>query len=281
VELDPGEGYWIHVSSAANLTVPAPAEQEYHYDSQGRRLGSIVIYDGVNQIAKYDDLGNLLVSYFQGPGIDNPVSMTINGQTYYYHMDALGSVTELTDASNAVAQSYRYDAFGSIIQQTGNVQNPFTYTGREYDPETGLYYYRARYYDAKVGRFLSRDPVFSTNVYTYVKNHPIMRTDPTGMVECSCSPERRLEYLRCVRGVFDQYVKDLNDCQSAWAICSAGCLPKCGWLNPACIAECEIACETIAMGCFLWSWTKCGRALLDCAKTTHCPHEGEKCQMWS
>ncbi len=36
------------------------------------------------------------------------------------------------------------------------VTNPYTFTGRRFDPESGLYYYRARYNDAKLGRFLSR-----------------------------------------------------------------------------------------------------------------------------
>jgi RHS repeat-associated protein len=160
------------------------------------------IYDGENQIAKYDDLGNLLVSYFQEPSIDNPISMrraAAGGDlTYYYHADSLGSVSELTDANGEVAQSYRYDAFGSIVQGSGNVQNPFTYTGREFDPETGLYYYRARYYDAKTGRFESRDPLFQfigsyrpgalrfydelRNNYLYVANNPILLADPTGLL---------------------------------------------------------------------------------------------------
>jgi RHS repeat-associated protein len=35
----------------------------------------------------------------------------------------------------------------------------YAYTGREWDPETNLYYYRARYYDPKVGRFISEDPL--------------------------------------------------------------------------------------------------------------------------
>ena len=40
-----------------------------------------------------------------------------------------------------------------------NFKQPYTYTGREYDEETGPYYNRARYYDAKVGRFISEDPI--------------------------------------------------------------------------------------------------------------------------
>src|SRR5204863_8189922 len=56
--------------------------------------------------------------------------------------------------------------------------------GREFDAETGLYYYRARYYEPTNGRFLSEDPmgVFGgTDFYIYVENNPITGNDPTGL----------------------------------------------------------------------------------------------------
>ncbi|MCE5312510.1 MAG: RHS repeat-associated core domain-containing protein [Nitrospiraceae bacterium] len=53
-----------------------------------------------------------------------------------------------------------YKSFGSsaTAMYTEFVQ-PYAFTGREFDQETGLYYYRNRYYDANTGRFVSKDPI--------------------------------------------------------------------------------------------------------------------------
>jgi RHS repeat-associated protein len=65
----------------------------------------------------------------------------------------------LTDASGNVLQVYEYDSFGNLKDQKNRVKQPYNYTGREWDKETGLYYYRARYYDPMEGRFISKDPI--------------------------------------------------------------------------------------------------------------------------
>jgi RHS repeat-associated protein len=61
----------------------------------------------------------------------------------------------------------------------------YAFTGREWDPETGLYYYRARYYDPKIGRFISDDPIGlaggDVNLYAYVGNRPLNLSDPFGL----------------------------------------------------------------------------------------------------
>jgi RHS repeat-associated protein len=62
--------------------------------------------------------------------------------------------------------------------------NPFQYTARESDTETGLYYYRARYYDPSVGRFLREDAMLlqdGNGLYRYVGNRPADLVDPFGL----------------------------------------------------------------------------------------------------
>jgi len=62
----------------------------------------------------------------------------------------------------------------------------YTFTGREWDKETGLYYYRARYYDPMEGRFISKDPIGfkgGINLFAYTHNNPIRYRDPFGLEE--------------------------------------------------------------------------------------------------
>ena len=71
-----------------------------------------------------------------------------------------------------------------LIASTGSVTNPFLYTAREFDLETGVYFYRARYYDPSVGRFNSEDPIGfagGANFYRYGGNDPATKIDPAGL----------------------------------------------------------------------------------------------------
>jgi RHS repeat-associated protein len=65
-----------------------------------------------------------------------------------------------------------YDSFGNIIATTGSLVNSFRYTGREWDPETSLYYYRATYYDPGDGRFVKEDPINFAGGYNFVSVVP-------------------------------------------------------------------------------------------------------------
>jgi RHS repeat-associated protein len=109
--------------------------------------------------------------------------VTKGATTFFYHQDGLGSVTDLTDSAGATAKSYSYDAYGNILDSPGTVDQPYTYTGRELDQETGLSYYRARTYDSAVGRFIQKDPIGlrgGLNVYEYTQSSPTNLSDPLG-----------------------------------------------------------------------------------------------------
>jgi RHS repeat-associated protein len=179
-------------------------ELAFAYDPFGRRIKKTVspsgggsgeettnyVYDGQNIILEYDQAGIITTRYTHGPNIDEPLSIEITGATaftpYYYHADGLGSITALSNASGNIIQRYEYDSFGNqTITTNGNIKQPFTFTAREYDTETGMYFYRARYYDHKAGRFVTKDPIGlaggDVNLYAYVKNNAINRIDPWGL----------------------------------------------------------------------------------------------------
>ena len=91
------------------------------------------------------------------------------------------------DNTGAVVNQISYDSFGNVTAQTNAGTNfRFGYTGREYDSETGLYYYRSRYLEPQTGLFISQDGIgFSggnTNLYGYVGNSPTNYTDPSGNI---------------------------------------------------------------------------------------------------
>jgi len=95
-------------------------------------------------------------------------------------------VIAVTDqARGSVAARYSYDVFGERTQTIALTDQDYGFTGREYDAETGLYYFRARHYDPELGRFLQSDPLgFSAgdlNLYAYTWNDPANWTDPSGL----------------------------------------------------------------------------------------------------
>jgi len=145
------------------------------------------LYEGDNiAVEYYTPAGGSVEKtwYTHGAGTDEHLAMERGGQYYYFLQDGLGSITTIADAGKNVVQSYDYDSFGMPKPST-NFRNSFTWTGREWDKEIGLYYYRARYYDPMDGRFISKDPIGfegGINVYAYVQNNPTNYTDPTGKI---------------------------------------------------------------------------------------------------
>src|SRR5205807_10114228 len=180
---------WDFENRLTSVTLPGSGGTvTFKYDPFGRRIykssssgTSIFAYDGDNLIEETNSSGAAVARYSQTQNIDEPLAMLRSGSTSYYHADGLGSVSSLSNAAGSIASTYTYDSFGKLTNSTGSLTNPFRYTGREFDSETGLYYYRARYYDPSTGRFLSEDPIgFSggRNFYTYVRNNPPRLIDP-------------------------------------------------------------------------------------------------------
>ncbi|RLP52930.1 MAG: hypothetical protein D6160_18130 [Ketobacter sp.] len=167
----------------------------FEYDPNDYRIrnGSKLHHlEGEHLEATYSSSGVLEKKYLRGSVIDEIVngyfyhSSNPNDFTNYtFHHDHLNSVSVLTGHNGTTEETTSFDPFGAPTLTIPNSGNELLYTGREYDQNTGLYYYRARYYDIDTDRFISEDPLgfeAGINFYAYVNNNPINFNDPTGRV---------------------------------------------------------------------------------------------------
>src|SRR5579859_4658321 len=108
----------------------------FKYDPFGRRIyksssavTSVYAYDGDNLIEETNASGAVVARYSQGLNIDEPLAMLRSSATSFYQADGLGSVTSLSNAAGALAQTYTFDSFGNQTAASGSLTNPFQYTG--------------------------------------------------------------------------------------------------------------------------------------------------------
>jgi RHS repeat-associated protein len=93
----------------------------------------------------------------------------------------------------ALAVRYGENLENQYVDNVRSFNSRFRFNGKEWDEETGNYYYGARYYDPKVSvpalslveGWLSVDPLAHkyphVSPYNFVENNPLMLVDPTGM----------------------------------------------------------------------------------------------------
>jgi len=134
---------------------------------------------------------------------------------YYFHADHLGSSSVVTDKDGKFYEQLEYFPYGETwvhnkaTSDDSAQSTPYKFTGKELDPETGLYYFGARYLDPKLSRWINVDPPMSTgeylptnnkkrnanlpgmggvfnsanlDTYQYAHNNPTKYTDPDGRV---------------------------------------------------------------------------------------------------
>lgn len=217
----------------------------YRYDGLGRRIEKVAngqtkgyVYDGEDILLEYDGSNVLQARYTHGPGIDEPIAVSKGATTFFYHQDGLGTVTNLTDSVGATAKSYSYDSYGNILDSPGAVDQPYTYTGHEFDTESGLYHARARFYDSVAGRFFQKDSRALArgewNLYQYVFNNPVNLDDPLG--EFERRPHRPIRPLNDTIGPAYACVTRVRD--DVWI--QAGSQ---GWRNNGKRVHCVVSCE--------------------------------------
>ena len=106
---------------------------------------------------------------------------------FYYHPDHLGSSSYITNLDGEVAQHIEYVPFGEVfIEERNNTWNtPYLFNAKEFDEETGMYYYGARYYEPRLSLWMSTDPMqekyLNITSYCYTFDNPIKYIDPQGL----------------------------------------------------------------------------------------------------
>jgi RHS repeat-associated protein len=185
----------------AHKSVGGNVSATYLYDPLGRRTeksghgvtATYFLNDGADEVAEYDSTKTITRRIIPGPSVDEPIAIVTasTGAKEFFHTDKQGSVVAMSDASGNLAEGpITYDSWGNCfvaLAACSGTMEPYRFTGRRYDQETGLYYYRARYYDPAKGRFLQSDPVgylADLNLYAYSGNSPSDGIDPNG----TCPP---------------------------------------------------------------------------------------------
>ncbi len=207
----------VETSTTAATAGAAKKKLEFNYDGQSRRFAkkvfnwsgsewvlassTLFLYDGWNMLAELDALNSNAAVRTYVWGIDLSGSMqgaggvggllfsTLNAQpsTFASAYDGNGNLIGLVDmATGAKSATYEYGAFGETLKADGPAAsaNPFRFSTKYTDTETGLLYYGHRYYSPNTGFWLSRDPIGEdggVNLYAYVLNSPNSAIDELGL----------------------------------------------------------------------------------------------------
>jgi RHS repeat-associated protein len=179
--------------------VSSSVTEDYYYNDAYQiievRRGGVMREQLVWNVDYIDSLAVRFNDFHNGAGGAADGDFLDTNEQHYALQDGNYNVTALADAAGAVFERYRYTPYGErkVLEPNftddgdniSDVGNPYTYTGRQLDGETGLYYYRARCYHAQLGRFVSRDPIMyragDLNLYRYVLNAVLHMLDPFGL----------------------------------------------------------------------------------------------------
>lgn len=182
----PGNGRLDSVNVPTGSAGGIAGFNEYGYSADAKRIwkkitrgGSVAehtvyIYAGPNCIAEYD-AGVAATTpdqeYVYGLGIDSLmlIAHNNNSQRLTVLRNQQWSVSGLMNTTDgSIAELYGYDVFGTrtiyaadgtTVRTSSSYDNPYGYTARRHDDESGLMYYRARYFDSETGEFVSQDPL--------------------------------------------------------------------------------------------------------------------------
>jgi RHS repeat-associated protein len=203
VKVTTGGVSWEEIDAVGLVSAPPSGPtltSTYEYDANGLRTyksdsagETRYLLDGLSVIAQYAPGGARQAWYTQSLArIDEVLSVVNDSGKQWYQADALGSVYALTNASGNLVGHQNYDVFGAPTPApSGPAGQPFGFTGREHELDSGLVYARNRYLSTVTGTWNRPDPmgfVDGPNVYAYAKNGPTRWSDPTGQFIIAVPP---------------------------------------------------------------------------------------------
>ena len=120
------------------------------------------------------------------PGIVTSGGVSEFGTPSYYHADGNGNITMLIATSQMIVAKYLYDPFGNTLAKCGLLAdvNNYRFSSKEWNANSGLYYYLYRFYDPNLQRWVNRDPIGEWggfNLNCFVRNTPTQFIDAFGL----------------------------------------------------------------------------------------------------
>lgn len=168
---------------------------EYTYDSDHRRLSKtinqitqIFLYDGQNEIGSIDSSGEIgelrILGRTTQAEIGSAIAIELQGKVYAPIHDLMSNIFTLIALDTKKPEIfYSYSAYGEE-QKTDIHPNPWRFSSKRIDDETGFVYYGRRYYSPVLGRWLTPDPSGFTdhfNLYAFVRNNSLIHVDLYGL----------------------------------------------------------------------------------------------------
>ena len=111
---------------------------------------------------------------------------TTKEETFFYHSDHLGSTSYITDDHANITQFDAYLPYGELLvdEHSSSEELPYKFNGKQFDDETGLFYYGARYMNPVASIWYGVDPLAekypSVGGYVYCMENPTKLIDPNG-----------------------------------------------------------------------------------------------------
>ena len=111
---------------------------------------------------------------------------TTKEETFFYHSDHLGSTSYITDDKANITQYDAYLPYGELLvdEHSSSEDLPYKFNGKQFDEETGLYYYGARYMNPMESIWYGVDALIekytTIGSYVYCSSNPIVFIDPDG-----------------------------------------------------------------------------------------------------